>query len=93
MVNLAIHSDELKKKRYKRAAAKRVLVIESIKNLKSNPDGMKSSTQSYPGGAAAASRPLIKSMKKVGSQATFSRTRSVSFCVLISVRVGSQSAH
>ena len=72
---------------YKRAAAKRVLVIESIKNLKIHPDGMKSSTQSYPGGAAAASRPLIKSMKKVGSQATVSRDAiSLMLCVSLARR-------
>ena len=43
---------------------------------------MKSSTQSFAGGAAA-SRPLIKSMKKVGSQSTVSLTTRVNLVCLL----------
>ena len=56
------------KRRYKRAAVKRVLVIESIKNLKSIQTSMKARTQSS--AAMTGAKPLIKSLKKVGSQST-----------------------
>ena len=48
---------------------------------------MKSSTRSFQGGLSA--KPLIKSMKKVGSQATLP-IRDLTSCFLVAV-VGSQS--